>query len=119
MELKQIEAEARQLCRHKIVFSDWIDILCAVRAMQGRTTKAIANEFGLSEAQTQYRISKAQHTISKETRFRSDYRTGMNGFAKQMLAATEQLGVSFIKKKVAPKWIPYAKRGTPRLQVAA
>ena len=113
MSTKQIEKSARKLCRHKIVFTDIGEALVAVRAMQGRSTKAIAHELGFSEGQAQYRVMKAQN--SQGTRFRADYRSGTGPVAKKMLRATEAIGMRVVERQIAPRFIPFAKAGVPRI----
>lgn len=104
----------RSLCKHTVVFTDTIDILVAVRGMQGRTTKAIATELGITESQAQYRVLKAQRSLG--TRFRRDYRSGTGQLATAMLRATEKIGIEMVEKKIAPKFIPNASPGVPRTQ---
>lgn len=108
----RIKREARKLCQHTVVFTDTTDVLVAVRGMQGRTTKAIARELGITESQAQYRILKAQKSMG--TRFRADYRGGTGGIAAKMLRATETIGMAVVRKQVAPKFIPFARAGVPR-----
>jgi len=112
MSTSQIDKEARKLCTHTVVFTDATDVLVAVRGMQGRTTKSIAHELGISESQAQYRIMKAQNSL--KTRFRRDYRDGTGEVAKKMLRATEAIGMAVVERKVAPKFIPFARAGVPR-----
>ena len=113
MSTKQIEKAARKLCRHRIVYTDIGEALVAVRAMQGRSTRAIAHELGVSEGQAQYRVMKAQNTLG--TRFRADYRSGTGPVAKKMLRATEAIGMREVQTKVAPKFIPFARAGVSRI----
>lgn len=108
----KIKQEARKLCTHTIVFTDLTEKMVAVRAMQGRTTKAIAQEFGITESEAQYRILKAQKSVN--TRFRADYRNGDGAVAQKMLKATEQIGLQVVERKIAPKFIPFARAGVPR-----
>lgn len=108
----KIEKQARKLCTHTIVFTDLTEKMVAVRAMQGRTTRAIAQEFGITESEAQYRIIKAQKSLN--TRFRRDYRNGDGKVAQKMLRATEQIGLAVVEKQVAPKFIPFARSGVPR-----
>lgn len=108
----RIKKEARKFCRHTVVFTDATDILVAVRGMQGRTTKAIAKELGITESQAQYRILKAQNSM--KTKFRSDYRNGNGAVAQLMLQATEKIGMRVIRNEVAPKFTPFASAGVPR-----
>lgn len=106
MTIRDIESEARKLCRHSVVFEDATDILVAVRGMQGRSTKAIARELHITPSQAQYRITKAQNSMG--TRFRADYRNGRSELSNQMLKATEQLGIEVVRKRVAPKFVKHA-----------
>ena len=108
----RIKKEARKLCRHTVIFTDATDVLVAVRGMQGRTTKAIAHELGITESQAQCRILKAQKSMG--TRFRADYRGGSGAVAQQMLKATERIGMGVVRKEIAPKFIPFASPGVPR-----
>jgi hypothetical protein len=109
----KLEQEARRLCTHTIVFTDLTEKMCAVRAMQGRTTKAIAHEFRITESEAQYRIIKAQKSMN--TRFRRDYRNGDGKVAQKMLRATEQIGLRVVDHEIAPKFIPFARAGVPRM----
>lgn len=108
----KIKKEARKLCTHTIVFTDHTDKLVAVRAMQGRTTKAIAHELGITESEAQYRITKAQNSMN--TRFRSDYRSGNGGMAQKILRATEHICLNVVERKIAPQFTPFASAGVPR-----
>jgi len=108
----KIKKEARRLCTHIIVFTDVTDKLVAVRAMQGRSTKAIAKELGVTESEAQYRIIKAQKSL--KTRFRRDYRNGEGVVAAKMLRATEHIGLAVVERKIAPLFVPFARAGVPR-----
>jgi len=110
----KIETEARKLCRHTSVFTDTTDVRVAVRGMQGRTTKSIARELGLTESQVQYRILKAQKSVA--TKFRADYRNGDGPIAMQMLKATEKIGMGIVRQQIAPKFVELAALGVPRKQ---
>lgn len=112
MSASTIKKEARKLCRHRIVFTDISDVLVAVRAMQGRSTKAIAAELGVSETQAQYRVMKAQNSL--KTKFRADYRNGTGPVARKMLRATESIGMRVVSRQIAPQFIPFAAPGIPR-----
>jgi len=98
------EQTALQMRRHTVVFTKTLDRLVLVRALQGLTTKAIAAETGLSEAQVQYRILKAQR--SQNTRFRNDYRSGQGSLVKAMLKATTSFGETLVRHKIAPHFAP-------------
>lgn len=110
---KEIEAKARKLCRHTITYTQPVDAMCAVRAMQGRTTLSIAEELGLSISQVSYRIIKAQKWM--KTRFRSEYRNGTSSMAMHMLRATEKFGIAEVREHIAPHFIPFGKQGVPRI----
>jgi len=112
MSTTKIEKAARKLCTHTVIFTDITDKLVAVRAMQGRTTGAIAHEFGLTKSEAQYRITKAQKSLN--TRFRADYRNGEGELAAKMLAATTNIARQVVEKQIAPKFIPFARSGVPR-----
>ncbi len=109
-----IDAEARVMCKHTVVYTSAQDIACAVMAMQGRTTKAIARELGMSPHMVQYRISKAQNSL--KTRFRADYRNSNGALVRQMMELTRPLAYKVVTTKVAPKFIPLAASGVGRLQ---
>ena len=113
MSTQKIERQARKLCTHTIVFTDVTEKWVAVRAMQGRTTKAMASEFGLTPSEAQYRILKAQKSLN--TRFRADYRGGEGEVAARMLKATTRIGLDIVEKKIAPQFIPFARSGVPRM----
>lgn len=104
--LAKARKEARKMCRHTVVFDDMVDITVAVRAMQGRTTKAIASEIGISPAMVQYRIIKAQRSVNQK--FRSDYRNGTGTVTLAMMRATEKIGVAFVRGRITPKFKPQA-----------
>lgn len=63
MSTKEIEKQARALCTHTIVYTDPESKQIAKRALQGRTTKEIAAELGVSVTTAQYRIQKAQNSM--------------------------------------------------------
>ena len=113
-DLKTIEKTARKLCTHTIVFTDPTEKRAASLALQGITTKAIAEKLGLTEHEAQYRVNKAQKSLN--TRFRRDYRNGASPVAQQMLRATERIALRVIERKVAPQFIPFARHGVGRTQ---
>ena len=112
MSTKAIDKAARKLCTHKVVFTDFTDKLVAVRAMQGRSTKAIARELCISVSKAQYRISKAQHVLG--TYFRADYRNGAGKLSAIMLEATTKLGMQVVDRQIAPRLVPFARQGVSR-----
>lgn len=109
----KIEKEARKLCTHTIVFTDPLSRKAAARAMQGRTTKSIAAELGITFHEAQYRIDKAQR--SQGTRFRRDYRDGTGKVAQKMMRATERIAMHVIDSQIAPQFIPFARSGVGRM----
>lgn len=109
----KIKQEARKLCRHTIVFTDVESATVASLAMRGISTRAIADELGLSAAQAQYRVSKAQNSL--KTRFRADYRNGRGAVVRQMLKATDHIASKVVRDQVAPQFIPFARAGVPRV----
>jgi len=109
----KLEKEARKLCTHTIVFTDPTEKLVAVRAMQGRSTKAIAHELKITESEAQYRVTKAQRALG--TYFRADYRNGTGNVVKKMMRATENIGLRVVERQIAPKFIPFARQGVGRL----
>lgn len=111
-DITKIEKEARKLCTHTIVFTDPLSRKAAARAMQGRTTKSIAEELGITFHEAQYRINKAQK--SRDTRFRRDYRDGTGKVAQKMMQATESIAMHEIDQNIAPQFIPFARAGVPR-----
>lgn len=112
MSKNSILKKAGQLCRHTIVFTEKTDMLVVVRGMQGRTTKAIARELGITVSQAQYRILKAQRSLN--VKFRADYRGGDGEIAQTMLRATERIGLGYVRKEIAPKFTPDALAGVPK-----
>lgn len=109
---KQVEAQARRMCRHTVVFgADTADEVCAVMALQGRTNKAIAMATGLSETAVQYRITKAQG----KGKFRYEYRNGTSALSKQMAEVTRGLALRVVQYNIAPKWLPLARPGISKL----
>jgi len=109
----KLEKKARKLCTHTIVFTDPTEKLVAVRAMQKRSTKAIAHELKITESEAQYRVTKAQKAMG--TYFRSDYRNGTGNVVKKMMRATENIGLRVVEQQIAPKFIPFARQGVGRL----
>lgn len=110
--IKKIDQRARKLCTQTVVYTDLTDAMVLVRALAGRTTKAIAREFKLTESEAQYRITKAQKDAG--TYFRADYRNGTSTIAQEMLHATEAIGLSHVRKTIVPRFAPYAAPGVPR-----
>lgn len=109
----KLEKEARKLCTHTIVFTDPTEKLVAVRAMQGRSTKAIAQELKITESEAQYRVTKAQKAMG--TYFRADYRNGTGSVVRKMMRATESIGLRVVERQIAPKFIPFARQGVGRM----
>lgn len=107
-----IDKKARRLCTHQIVYTKFVDMLVVARSMQGMSTKAIANETGLSESCVQYRILKAQHSVN--LKFRADYRNGDGPLVARMLKSTEKVALDYISDVIAPQFVPLARQGVPR-----
>jgi hypothetical protein len=106
------ERGTKRIHAHTVVYQDVVDITCAIRAMQGRSTRAIAQELGLSDSKAYYRISKAQQAMG--TYFRSDYRSGQGALVEAMMTATSGIAEAIVRKKIAPK---FAKLASNRVQV--
>ncbi len=107
-----IKREARALCTHTIVYRDIVEKLVVARALAGRTTASIAEEFGLSEWQVSYRISKAQRALG--VRFRAEYRNGTSKLARAMALRSQDLALQMVTRKITPKFAPLARPGVPR-----
>lgn len=91
---------AKRLHTHAVVFrenSDEED--CAVRAMFGQSTKAIADARGLSEGQVQYRIGKAG--LAGE---RQSYRSGKSSMSKLVYRLGRTAARNVVRKEIAPKF---------------
>lgn len=110
--LSIIEKEARKLCTHTIVFTDPVSKRAGALALRGISTKAIAEELGITMHEAQYRVDKAQK--SQGYRYRAAYRNGSTPLAKKMLRATEDIALHEIERNVAPQFIPFARSGVPR-----
>jgi predicted transcriptional regulator len=108
MSTKELNAQAKMIRTHIVIFQDNTEILAAVRAMQGRTTKSIAEELGITESEAQYRITKAQRAMG--TFFRRDYRSGLGAFSKFVDKATTQRAREIVAQNVASQFAAYAKR---------
>jgi hypothetical protein len=107
METATVEKTPKQsLKTHTVVYSALVDIRCAVMAMQGQTTKAIAAQLGITPAKAQYRIMKAQDLL--RVRFRADFRNGRSEFAKYVLGATYRQAEKIVRTEIAPQFAPYA-----------
>lgn len=72
--------------RHKITFDGRVaqDVAVVSLAMLGMTTKAIAEHTGLTEAQVQYRVSKAQRGEGIAIGYRGAWRTGSSPIHQQV-----------------------------------
>lgn len=113
MSTKEIEKQARALCTHTVVYTDRESKLIATRALQGRTTKEIADELGVSETTAQYRIAKAQDWMG--IKFRAEYRSGKSKLVREMLRKTEHMAMRIVETKIAPHFIPLARKGVSRM----
>lgn len=114
MNEETIEKKARKLCRHTVCYTDHVSRLIAIRALQGVTTKAIAEELEITPVRVQYAILKAQHALGANVRFRRDYRNGKGSFAESLLRATEGAAEKLVHRKIAPIFRPFAAPGVPR-----
>jgi DNA-binding NarL/FixJ family response regulator len=104
--IKEIKAQALKLHTHVVVFkSNSMEETVAAMAQFGQTTKAIAERTGLSPAQVQYRVSKAQNTMG--TRFRSDFRN-YSEMAQTVMKTHMGTARNVIQKNVAVKFMPLA-----------
>ncbi len=113
MSTKEIEKKARALCTHTIVYTDPESKLIATRALQGRTTREIADELGVTVTTAQYRIGKAQDSMG--IKFRAEYRSGRSKLVREMLRRTESLAMRVVETKIAPQFIPFARKGVSRI----
>lgn len=108
----KVAREARKLCRHTICYTDAESRLIAARALQGITTKAIADELGITESKVQYAILKAQRSLGEDVKFRRDYR---NGKSRQMLQATQKAALAIVSRRITPKFVKFAATGVGRM----
>jgi hypothetical protein len=102
----KLEAEVKRMHTQTVVFksnSEEEDVAWLART--GWTTKAIAATIGVSEAQAQYRILKAQRQVG--VRFRSEFRNG-SPLALKAAKAVEADVRAEIQEKVTPKFLPSA-----------
>lgn len=92
--------------RHKIVYDGSIvgDIEVVMLAMSGMTTKAIAQETGLSPTQVQYRISKAQRGEGLEIGYRAQWRSGSSPWLKQFRRVVQPAMAHHIKTTLPKKF---------------
>jgi hypothetical protein len=104
--INAIKKQALKLHTHVVVFkSNSAEETVAAMAQFGQTTKAIAGRTGLSAAQVQYRISKAQNTMG--TRFRADFRNG-SVMAQTVMKTHMGTARNVIQKNVTVKFTPKA-----------
>jgi len=104
--MDDLQKQILKLHTHVIVFKkDSIEELVAIKAQAGKTTRRIAEETGLTEAQVQYRISKAQNELGIS--FRKEFRNG-GGFSDIAEEAIAQAASQRIQKQIAPKFLPFA-----------
>jgi len=111
----KISNAARKLCRHTICYTDAQSRMIAARALQGITTKAIADELDITPSQVQYAILKAQHSLGSNVRFRRDYRNGDSPLARRILQITQKIALDVVTRKITPKFVKLAAQGVPRL----
>lgn len=93
--------------RHKILFDGRValDVTVVSMAMMGMSTKAIAQETGLSLSQVSYRILKAQHGEGIEKGYRYAWR---NGTSPYCLA---------VKNTLLPRFGEHVRTSLPKLFV--
>jgi len=113
MKTTAIDARARKLCRHTVVYTDVTDIEVVVMALQGRTTKSIARELKITPSMAQYRILKAQRSLN--TRFRNNYRNCEGGLVRDMMIVTHDMAARYVRQSVATKFVKFAAKGVPRM----
>jgi hypothetical protein len=95
-----------------VVYTDVLDAMIVIRALQGRSTLAIAREFNISPHKVNYRIYKAQRVF--DTSFRGDYRNGIGPLARRMAKATQSVAMGFVRNDLVPHFAPYAAPGIAR-----
>ena len=102
--LTKLQQEALKLHTHVVVFKKGSEEeRVAIKAQAGKTTKTIAKEMGLSEAQVQFRIKKAQDRLG--VKFRAEYRGG-GGFSELAEEAISKAASKRIQDEVAPAFVP-------------
>lgn len=107
------------MCRHRIVFTNVEEEMCAVRAMQGRSNQTIAAEFGLTPGMVQYRISKAQRILGDGYSFRKQLRQGEGPLAEMISRQTTRFAKQFVARQIAPHFVSLAAQGVSRQALAA
>lgn len=106
MTAKAIQAQAKRLHTHVVVFSPESDEEdCAVRAMLGQSTAAIAAHRGLTVGQVSYRIKKGGLVGA-----RAAYRNGQTSLAKAVYKMGRDLGRRHVQKQIAPQFAGLAPR---------
>lgn len=98
-----LQTTAKRLHTHKVVFTAQDDVECAIRALLGQSTVAIAAATGLSESQVQYRVSKARIN-------RWEFRNGQSWMAKQMIRQMRPVASSHVANHIAPQFSHLAER---------
>jgi hypothetical protein len=104
--INSLKKQALKLHTHVVVFKqNSKEETVAAMAQFGQTTKAIATTTGLTPAQVQYRVSKAQNEMGRK--FRSEFRNG-SVIAVRVMKAHLGEAREVIQKSVAPKFVPLA-----------
>lgn len=97
---EKLKQTARLMNTHVVVFTSGSEEeLCAIKAQAGKTTRQIALETGLTAAQVQYRILKAQRVC--KVQFRKEYRNG-GGFSAIAEQAIRVSAAHRIQQQVFP-----------------
>lgn len=102
------EKRNKRMHTHTVTYQTVEQIMVAVRAIQGRSTRSIAAEFGITESKAQYWIMKAQNTLG--TKFRAEYRSGNGDIARAMIKSTERTASAIVRSQITTKWAPFAAR---------
>ena len=101
-----LEDAARRLHTHTVVFEkNSLEETVVAMAQIGQSNQEIARSTGLSLAQVQYRISKAQREA--HTRWRSEFRNG-GGLAHTAILAVMDQARKVVREQVAPAYLPLA-----------
>lgn len=106
MTAKAIREQAKRLHAHIVVFSPESDEEdCAVRAMLGQSTAAIAARRGLTVGQVSYRIKKGGLIGA-----RAAYRNGQTSLAKAVYNMGRSMARRQVQRQIAPLFAGLAPR---------
>jgi hypothetical protein len=103
MRTQTVVEKAKRLHTHTVVFQNPVEVDCAVRAMLGQTTNAIAQATGLSPFQVMYRIHKAGIR-------RADYRNCTSETAQVCYNVMNTALDKEVRAEITPKFVKYAHR---------